>query len=169
MKNVIIYGFESGPIVPVLQKLQEEREIKIKRWFYDENSCEDWFRSSPITRVRTSFWRGEWKELKEFPDISINESITRQMDWLMQEFARDTDFFREYYYEYKNIINHMINEYYTEIKNANTDLLLFSDVPHGPIASLLYLVARAMDVDTVFVAPANPPFPGKFMYSHTLT
>lgn len=168
MKNIIVYGFEFGPMVCVLQKLQENNEIKIKRWFYDENTCEDWFRSSLIARSRNSFWRGEWKKTKEFPAISVNKSIAQQMDWLMQEFARDTEYFRELYYEYKNIITHMANEYYTEIKNANADVILFSDVPHGPIASLLYIVARAMNVDTVFVAPANPPFPGKFMYSHTM-
>lgn len=156
-------------MIRVLHKLQEEKVFSIKRWFYDENSCEDWFRSSPITRARTSFWRGQWSKTKEFPDISVNISIEQQMDWLMQEFARDTEYFREFFYEYNNIIAHMANEYYTEIRKANADVILFSDVPHGPIASLLYIVARAMNIDTILVAPAaNPPFPWKFMYSHTM-
>ena len=90
-------------MVPVLKKLEEDNIISIKRWIYDENVCDEWFHSSPITRSKTSFWRGEWKKRNEFPNITINNKITIQMDWIMQEIVRESDYFREFYYEYKNL------------------------------------------------------------------
>ena len=90
------------------------------------------------------------------------------MDWIMQELVRESDFFRESYYEYKNIANHMANEYYAELNKEEIDVVLFADVPHNHIAALLYIVARAMDIDTIFAVPLQYAFPQKFIYSHTI-
>lgn len=168
MKNVMIYGFESGPMVQVLQKLEKDNVILIKRWLYDENLCDEWFLSSPVARARTTLWRGKWQKVFKFPDTAVSKEISRQMDWIMQELVRESDFFRETYYEYKNIANHMANEYYTELRNGNIDVVLFADVPHNHIAALLYIVAQAMGIDTVFAVPLHYVFPKKFIYSHKI-
>ena len=168
MKNLLIFNFESGPMVPVFKKLEEDNIISIKRWIYDENVCDEWFYSSPIARSKTSFWRGEWEKRNEFPSITINNKITVQMDWIMQEIVRESDFFREFYYEYKNIINHMVNEYFYEILNNHIDIVVFSDIPHNHIAALLYMVAKAMNKDTIFTMPLHYLFPNKFIYSYSM-
>lgn len=168
MKNVMIYGFESGPMVRVLRKLEKDNVFSIKRWLYDEDLCDDWFRNAPVGRARTTLWRGEWQKPDEFANFAVNEEISRQMDWIMQELVRESDFFRETYYEYKNIANHMANEYYSELKKGNVDMVLFADVPHNHIAALLYIVARAMKIDTVFAVPLHYVFPKKFIYAHTI-
>lgn len=168
MKNVMIYGFESGPMVRVLRKLEKDNVFSIKRWLYDEDLCDDWFLSSPVARARTTLWRGKWQKLDEFPDFAVSKEISSQMDWIMQELVRESDFFRETYYEYKNIANHMANEYYTELKRGNVDIVLFADVPHNHIAAILYIVARAMKIDTIFATPLHYVFPGKFIYAHTI-
>ena len=168
LKNIMIYGFESGPMVQVIRKLQEDKIFTVKRWIYRDNICDGKLRSSPIARSSTTFWRQEWQKLNEYPEISINEKVTAQMDWIMQELARETDFYREFFYEYKAIINHMVNEYYTELKNSNINVVLFADVPHNHIAALLYIVARAMNIDTIFTIPLHYTFPKKFIYSHTI-
>lgn len=171
MKNIIISGFDSDPMVQVLQQLHNDKIINIKIWYYDKNMCDKAFLSSPIaqqTKKNTEIWQEKWEKTNIFPNIEINRQIVQQMDWIMQAFARDTDFFREFFYDYKNVINYVASRYFNEIKQNDIDTVLFSDIPHGPNNVLLYIVAKAMGVNTIFLVTLNYILPNKFIYSHTI-
>ena len=163
----MICGFESGPMMEVLRDLDSEGIITIKRWLYDPNDCVSFLVDDSRSRAKTTLWRGEWQVLNRFPDDSVTEAVLQQMDWIMQEFARYTEFYRDTYYEYKNIINHMVNEFYNELITYDIQQVLFPDIPHGPINALLYIVAKSMGIDTLYLGVYNY-FPGRFMYAHTI-
>ncbi len=168
MKNVMIYGFDSGPMTRVIQRLHDDKIMNVKLWFYDEEPIDEWFKSFSCGQLITDLWRSGFKKIDESPPDDVNKKVLQQMDWLMQEFARDTEFYREFYYEYKNITCYLTNLFYSKLKNGKIDLILFHDIPHGNIASLVYVVAKAMNLDTLFLESLHYIFPKKFIYAQTI-
>lgn len=165
--NIIIYGFESGPMLDVFFRLQNEKKISIKKWYYDQTCSDQVLKTLSYTVPTTKLWRGNWKSWQPFPNEYISNYINEHMDWLMQEFARNTEFFHESYYEYINIINYVINRLYHDITENKVDLILFSDIPHGNLRCMLYLLAKSMNVSTLFLFTVSA-FPKKMFYGHRI-
>lgn len=165
--NIMIYGFESGPMLDVFFRLENEKIISIKRWLYDQNCSDKILDDLSYAMPITNLWRGNWENCPPFPNEDISKYINKHMDWLMQEFARDTEFFHETYYEYTNIINYVINRSYIDIIKNNIELVIFSDIPHGNVRCMLYLLAKAMNIRTLFLFTVSA-FPKKMFYEHAI-
>lgn len=167
MKNIIVYGFESKPAVDTLLRLQKEKVIKIVKWYYDEDLADARLLDCKMACKHTSLWRGEWEQADMFLDEKASRFILDKMDWLMQEYARDTEFLREIYFEYKNIMWHMVNEFYRVLSSEKIDCVFFSDVPHGNSAATLYVTARALGIETLYISNLGS-FADRFIYAHTV-
>lgn len=164
-RNLMVCGLESGVMPKVLLQLHKDEVVNITKWLYDGNVSDELVSDLRCSKERTTLWRGEWQVKDCCPEI-VGKAVAANMDWLMQEFARDTEFYREPFYEYKNIIQHIAREIYAELCDGNVDCVLFQDIPHGDIYSLLYIVARAVGIKTIYIVPSYDK-PGKFMYGWT--
>ncbi|SFW37499.1 capsular polysaccharide export protein, LipB/KpsS family [Selenomonas ruminantium] len=165
-KNLMVCGFESGIMPKVLLQLHKDKAINITKWLYDGNVSDKLVSNLEYSKERTTLWRGDWQVKACCPDV-VGKAVAANMDWLMQEFARDTEFYREPFYEYKNIIHHIARELYVELCDGNVDCVLFPDIPHGDIYSILYVVARAVAIKTIYFVPSYNTL-GKFMYAQTI-
>lgn len=167
MLNVVLQGFESKYTTDVLLRLQDEQIINIIKWYYEPNKQTKRLDEDPAACNQHSLWRSEWPKVKKYPDENFQKKILAQMDWLMQEYARDTEFIREYFYEYKNLMWQLIHVFYQDLYNKHIDLVFFQDIPHGNFSATLYAVARAMGIETLFLAGIGP-YPDRFNYAHTI-
>ena len=165
-KNLMVCGLESGVMPKVLLQLHKDKVVNITKWMYDGNVSDELVSSLRCSKERTTLWRGDWQVKDCCPEI-VGKAVAANMDWLMQEFARDTEFYREPFYEYKNIIQHIAREIYVELCDGNVDCVLFNDIPHGDIYSIMYVVAKAVGVETTYIVPSYSNL-GKFMYAHTI-
>lgn len=165
-KNLMVCGLESGVMPQVLLQLHKDNAINITKWLYDGNVSDELVSKLKYSKERTTLWRGEWQVKDCCPEV-VGKAVAKNMDWLMQEFARDTEFYREPFYEYKNIIQHIAREIYAELCDGNVDCVLFQDIPHGDIYSIMYVVAKALEIETIYIVPSYNNI-GKFMYAHTI-
>ena len=165
LRKIIVYGFESKPAVDTLLRLQQEEIIKIVKWYYDEDLADARLLNCSVACKHTSLWRGDWQQVDAFLNEDASKCILEQMDWLMQEYSRDTEFIREYFGEYKNLMWHLVNEFYRVFSKDTVDCVFFADVPHGNSAATLYVTARALGIKTLYIANIGS-FADRFIYAH---
>ncbi len=166
-RNLMVCGLEFGIMPKVLMKLHNDHVINITEWLYDGNVSDVVVAKLSYARERTTLWRGAWQIRKSNCPDCVSKAIAENMDWLMQEFARDTEFYREPFYEIKNLIYHMAREIYNDLVERSVECVLFPDVPHGDINALVYVVARSLEITTKYIVPSYDIY-GKFMYADTI-
>lgn len=166
-RNLMVCGLEFGIMPRVLRQLHRDGVVNIAKWLYDENMSDKVVSTLTYARARTTLWREKWQVCDKIYPESVGQYITKNMDWLMQEFARDTEFYREPFYELKNVIYHMAREIYAELKEGDIDCVLFPDVPHGNINALVYVVAKSLNIKTIYIVPSYDIL-GKFTYAQEI-
>lgn len=169
--NVFLWGFDSKLVRNAMAKLEQDGVINIQKWFIDESFLKDDFFSH--RQEAEPFWVYKFvqnqKEIDniKFPPDYINRYIYEHMMMILHNLTRYTDAFRIPMHECINIIDQLVNQFYTLLSDKNPDIVIFVNVPHFVDGVVLYLLAKAMKIKTLFFAPT--PLDNKMCYCFSLS
>lgn len=169
--KVFLWGFDSKLVRNAMAKLEQDGIIDIQKWFVDESLINDSFFS--CRKEAEIYWGYKWKREKfamathVYPPASISDYIYKHIIMILHNLNRFTDTFRIPMHESLNIIWQLVNYYYTLLTEKKPDIIVFVNVPHFVDGTVLYIVAKAMSVKTLFFAPTS--FEKKLSYCFSLS
>lgn len=145
--NAYISGFDSPCQSGCITDLETEKVIDIKEWLVGTKTC--------VNHATSKWW---W-------NVALSESYSNEC-YLSEEditFLEENkrDFFqqlvREKIFEENNIfdLDHIVFKLFTYFKSLLQDkkieVVLFSDIPHGPYNYILYATAQHLKINTFFM------------------
>lgn len=171
--NVFLWGFDSITVRNAMVKLEQDGIIKIQKWFIaDGFKKQDFF--ARRDEAETSWYyqfnpKGNIFNIDklEYPPSYIYQYMYNNMNMILHNLMRYTDAFRIPMHECLNILDQLINSYYTLLLEKRPDIIIFANVPHFADAIVLYFLAEAMKIKTLFFSPTT--FEKKFCYCFSLS
>ena len=145
--NAYVSGFDSPCQSGCITDLEAEKVIDIKEWLVGTKTC--------VNHATSKWW---W-------NVALSESYCNEC-YLSEEditFLEENkrDFFqqlvREKIFEENNIfdLDHIVFKLFTYFKSLLQDkqieVVLFSDIPHGPYNYILYITAQHLKINTFFM------------------
>ena len=164
MKNVVLWGFTFCDARDTIAALNNDL-ICIKKWIINEDESRDSFFKNYDIEFASGWHNKGYFKAGESADKSVTNYIYANMEIIMQNFARDDFAYRMPHYEYVNVIYMLANHYSTMLK-CGIDMVVFEDVPHGGSGLLMYCVAKAMGIKTLFLVPVYDS--NHFIYCYSL-
>lgn len=170
VKKVLLWELDSPLTRDALVRLEQEQRIDIRTWvlstphkddafFQGREGClnmaDEWTKGLPISPLL-------------FPSERLTKEIYKNLPMLLQNFARDTWFYRLPYYEYINVVNMLLSYFYTLLKQREIELIVWADIPHGDFGMTLYLLAEAMGIDSLILFSLSGELSGRVAYARTL-
>ena len=151
--NVFLWGFDSKLVRNAMANLEKDGIINIKKWFIAECFINDGFFShrneaEPFWTYKFSKKQQENEKCKIPPDY-INHYMYNNMLVILHNLTRYTDNFRIPMHECLNIIDQLINQFYTLLLDKKPDIVIFVSVPHlvdGVVGKFLNGVATTTPV-----------------------
>lgn len=170
--NVFLWGFDSELVRNTMTKLEQDGIINIKKWFIFNGFTKDTFFLH--RKEAEPFWDYEHRHAKnlsveadlKYPPDFVNHHIYKNMIMILHNLTRYTDAFRMPFHESLNIIGQIINRYYTLILQQKPDIIIFSNIPHFVDGTILYFLAEALKIKTLFFAQTS--FEKKMNYCFSL-
>ena len=155
MKRFVIAEMDEDLTRDLLKEFHSAGEIEIVKWYTTEEN-QKYFYDLPAAERFVQTWR---KGFSYRPVLTEEEEhrLFVLLDYLMANFARDTEFYRLPYYEYKHVIHMIANHFAETLQNVRAEAVLFRDIPHGPFISVLYAVARVLHLQTYFLVCSERP------------
>ena len=164
MRNVILWGFTFRDVRNVMGSLHNSL-INIKKWIINEDESRDSFFSDYDIEFASGWHNKGYFSAGKCAEKYITDYIYDNMEFILQNFARDEFVYRLPHYEYVNITNMLVNHYYTMLKTG-VDMVVFEDIPHGGSCITMYLVAKAMGIKTLMIVPTHEA--NHFIYCYSL-
>ena len=169
MKNVIIWEFDNLLVREVIESLQTDNIIKIKRWFVNDKYINDAFFKNKESVVN---WfeliiNGEITNLKDLkiPD-DIYDNLAKNFNMYIDLILRHSYFTNQHNYENINIINMVLKYFYNLIIEEKIEVIIFPDIPHDLPNYVLYSIAKELNIKTIILVPSF--FPDKFHYIYDI-
>ena len=147
MKTVVLWGFAFRDARNVLGSLNKDL-ISIKKWIVNEDESRESFFEGYDIEFASGWHNKGYFTAGECAEKYVTDYIYDNLPMLLQNFARDEFVYRLPHYEYINIINMLVNHYYAMLKQG-VDMVVFEDIPHGGSALTMYMVAKAMGIQTL--------------------
>ncbi len=164
MENVVLWGFAFRDARNVLGSLNKDL-INIKKWIVNEDESRESFFEDYDIEFASGWHNKGYFTAGECAEKYVTDYIYDNLPMLLQNFARDDFVYRLPHYEYINIINMLVNHYYTMLKQG-IDMVVFEDIPHGGSGLTMYMVAKAMGIKTLMLVPAYEA--GYFTYCYSI-
>ena len=148
MKNVIISGFYLDFLTKPIYELEDNNVINIAKWiiggagFDVEHKNKIWWRD-------IVFNKKFFLEDRSLTDCEL-KFLLPKFDLFSQNMQREKIFEFYSWYEIRNIIFKFIYYFKNIILAQKVEVVIFSDVPHGPYDLILYYVAKMLKIDTIF-------------------
>ena len=155
--RALIFGLDSPLVAPVLSKLHDEGVFSIARWIVNvsERNSEVFFHRNNIEVIEDKFNLNFKQESLDVVPAWIDEKIRPYLPTILQNFARETFYYRSPVYEYMNIIQLWTRYFYTRLIRDQINVVVFADIPHGGFMCVLYAVSKAMGLNTLILAPSG--------------
>lgn len=169
--NVFLWGFDSKLIRNAMAKLEKDEIINIKKWFITESFLNDVFFSH--RNEAEPFWTYKFSKKQQknenckIPPDYVNRYMYNNMIVILHNLTRYTDNFRIPMHECLNIIDQLINYFYTLLLEKKPDIVIFVSVPHLVDGVVLYFLAKAMKIKTLIFGTTS--FEKKVTYCFSLT
>lgn len=164
MKNVVLWGFDFIDTRIVLGALNGDL-INITKWIVNEDKSRDSFFDNYEVEFASGWHNKGYFAAGECAEKYVTDYIYDNMAMLLQNFARDEFAYRLQHYEYINIISMLVNHYYAMLRQG-VDMVVFEDIPHGGSGLTMYLVAKAMGIQTLMLIPAYEA--NHFIYCYSI-
>ena len=158
---MLVLGFDGKFIRDVIFDLEKEKNICVKKWFVSDSTIQE----KDCTPQMIN-WRSIYEEMSEyqFTDYCpkhIYDEVYKHLPAFYDNLVRESYFENREIGELNNVINVYINFLYNMIVKENINYVLFSDIPHGAYAPILYFMAKVMKIKTLMCLPS-------YMISHFL-
>lgn len=165
MKNAIIWEFDNFLVRDVIESLDTNNIIKIKRWFVNDKYINDDFFKNKKNIVN-------WFELIINGDINKNndikiedkiyDNLSKKFNMFIDLLIRHSYFTNQHNYESINVINMFIKYFYFILTKENIEVIIFPDIPHDLPNYMLYCIAKELNIKTIILVPSF--FLDKFHY-----
>ena len=165
MKNAIIWEFDNFLVREVIEDLERDNIIKIKKWFVNDKYINDNFFDNKNCIVN-------WFELiikgdiNQKRDIKIEDKLYNNLflkfNMFIDLLVRHSFFTNQHNYENINIINMFIKYFYCMLIEENIEVIIFPDIPHDLPNYMLYCIAKEINIKTIILVPTF--FVDKFYY-----
>ncbi len=172
--NVFLWGFDSKLVRSVIVRLEQDGIINISKWFIREEFINEEFF---VKRTEVEpYWVYKFTKNDNnedtllsitYPSKQISDNMQQHMLMILHNLTRYTDAFRIPLHESLNIINQLINRYHSILSEKQPSIVIFADVPHMVDGTVLYFLAKAMNVKTLIFAAT--PFEKKVTYFFSLS
>ena len=120
-----------------------------------ERNSEVFFHRNNIEVIEDKFNLNFKQEFLDVVPAWIDEKIRPYLPTILQNFARETFYYRSPVYEYMNIIQLWTRYFYTRLIRDQINVVVFADIPHGGFMCVLYAVSKAMGLNTLILAPSG--------------
>ena len=153
MRRFVIVELDTDLIRDVLKEFHKNGTIEIVKWYIAEENRTA-FSAFPSAEVFITSWR---RGLSYTPTLTETEErrLFAELDYILANFARDTEFYRIPYYEYKHVVHMMANYFADVMRRVRAEAILFQDLPHGPVDSVIYAAARILGIRTYALVPSE--------------
>lgn len=153
MRRFVIVELDTDLIRDVLKEFHKNGTIEIVKWYIAEENRTA-FSDFPSAEVFITSWR---RGLSYTPTLTETEvrRLFAELDYILANFARDTEFYRIPYYEYKHVVHMMANYFADVMRRVRAEAILFQDLPHGPVDSVIYAAARILGIRTYALVPSE--------------
>ena len=153
MRRFVIVELDEYLIRDILKEFHKNGTIEIVKWYIAEENRTA-FSDFPSAEVFITSWR---RGLSYTPTLTETDErrLFAELDYILANFARDTEFYRLPYYEYKHIVHMMANYFADALRRVHAEAVLFQDLPHGPAVSVIYAVARILGIRTYALVPSE--------------
>lgn len=153
MGRFVIVELDGDLIRDVLKEFHKNGTIEIVKWYIAEENRTA-FSDFPSAEVFITSWR---RGLSYTPTLTETEErrLFAELDYILANFARDTEFYRIPYYEYKHVVHMMANYFADVMRRVRAEAILFQDLPHGPVDSVIYAAARILGIRTYALVPSE--------------
>ena len=153
MRRFVIVELDTDLIRDVLKEFHKNGTIEIVKWYIAEENRTA-FSDFPSAEVFITSWR---RGLSYTPTLTETEErrLLAELDYILANFARDTEFYRIPYYEYKHVVHMMANYFADVMRRVRAEAILFQDLPHGPVDSVIYAAARILGIRTYALVPSE--------------
>lgn len=161
MKSVIV-GLDYPFIRNVIISLEQNGIIEISKWFVSEETIKEKVKLNGAVNWREFDKDPIWQtKLESIPDDlydNLKKNNASYLDHLV----------RESYYEFRTVpenlgvINIFAKYLYNILVQESVEIIVFSDAPHGAYATILYDIAKFLNIKTLILFPCY--MRDKFLY-----
>lgn len=162
--NAIVWGFDND-YSKVIEDLSSKGVINVKKYFYDNEDrsyqyknqeisindivyCEDWFEKNQ-------------DEAKKYMDSNFDEHVYNQVYSFLLHYidceSRQEKYGIKPFHHYINKFNLYYRYLYGIFKKEDINLCLFSNYTHMGIDVVIYAIAKALGIRTIFLAQSTIP------------
>lgn len=153
MRRFVIVELDGDLIRDVLKEFHKNGTIEIVKWYIAEENRAA-FSDFPSAEVFITSWRRGLSYTPTLTEMDERRLFT-ELDYILANFARDTEFYRLPYYEYKHVVHMMANYFADALRRVHAEAVLFQDLPHGPTVSVIYAAARILGIQTYSLVPSE--------------
>lgn len=159
MSCILLYG-----------ELHDHGVLSVRKWFINVSERNNAF-FSQRRDIETEIIEDKFEldfNLQDMEPIPpwLDEKIRPYFPMILQNFTRETFYYRSPVYEYMNIAQMWAHYFYTILVRNRIDLVIFSDIPHGGFILTTYFVAKALNIPTLILIPSG--ILGNFGYCFSL-
>lgn len=158
MLRVLVWGLDSPIAAPVVWKLHDEGVFCVKTWIVNVSEMQKPYfaQRDGIEIIEDKFSLDFRPDETDAPPVWLDTKVRSYVPIILQNFTRETYYYRSPVYEYMNVIQLWIRYFYTLLTRNKMEAVIFADIPHGGFMCVLYAVARALNMRTLIFVPVGP-------------
>lgn len=160
----MLYGFHAPGVREGLQAADTRGELNIVHWIGAGDS----------RRFDEDIVRWHLGELTPYPDFELPEGLfsrvlslcSPQLPVAIDQLSRNPAMIGSTIADYRSLFQLLVKRFTRLLVGKNVDCVFFQNLPHEGFEYVLYLVARALRIDTVLAYQSV--LPNRFFYCRTL-